>query len=130
MATAITILERSSSSRIREAACLAISVPFLPIAMPICAALSAGPSFTPSPVIATISLFDFNALIIFNLASGNMRVKMVVFITQDFKSFSFNFINSSPEIVFSNPLNPICFAIAVVVNSLSPVIIFTAIPAA
>ena len=38
-----------SSVRIRSAACLVTSLPFLPIAMPTSAALSEGASLTPSP---------------------------------------------------------------------------------
>ena len=51
------IVEKLSSSRIISAAFFATSVPVMPIAQPISAALSAGASFTPSPVIATISPF-------------------------------------------------------------------------
>ena len=54
MAMASIILEKSSSIRIRLAASLAISVPFFPMAIPMCADFKAGPSLTPSPVIATI----------------------------------------------------------------------------
>ena len=49
-----TIVAKLSSARIMSAASLATSVPVMPIATPMSAALSAGASFTPSPVIATI----------------------------------------------------------------------------
>lgn len=48
-----TIDEKSSSSNTIAEASLATSVHLCPIAIPICAALSAGASFTQSPVIAT-----------------------------------------------------------------------------
>ena len=99
------------------------------MAIPMCAAFKAGPSFTPSPVIATISLFALSALMMRNLASGNMRVKMKVLFTFFFNSSSFNCINSSPLILSSKPLNPICCAMDEVVSALSPVIILTSIPA-
>ena len=51
--TAATIVAKSSSSSTRSAASRATSVPERPIAMPMSASCSAGPSFTPSPVIAT-----------------------------------------------------------------------------
>ena len=47
------VLKLSSASTITEAS-LATSVPAMPIAMPMCACCSAGASFTPSPVIATM----------------------------------------------------------------------------
>ena len=122
---ASTILLKSSSIKIKLAACLAISVPFLPIAIPICADFNAGPSFKPSPVIATIWLLSFSAWMIFNLASGNILVKMVVSITFTFKVASSIAINSSPFNTLSLSLKPICFAIVEVVAALSPVTIFT-----
>ena len=48
-----TIDEKSSSSNTIAEASLATSVHLCPIAIPICAALSAGASLTPSPVMAT-----------------------------------------------------------------------------
>mmetsp|Transcript_39123 Transcript_39123/g.44778 ORF Transcript_39123/g.44778 Transcript_39123/m.44778 type:complete len:210 (-) Transcript_39123:1258-1887(-) len=52
---AFTIDEKLSSSRIMSAACFATSVPVIPIANPTSAFLSAGASFVPSPVTATVS---------------------------------------------------------------------------
>ena len=70
---ALTIDEKSSSSSTKEAASLATSVPLLPIAMPTCAAFKAGASFTPSPVMATISLLACKALTNLNFSAGLMR---------------------------------------------------------
>mmetsp|Transcript_19260 Transcript_19260/g.54969 ORF Transcript_19260/g.54969 Transcript_19260/m.54969 type:complete len:442 (-) Transcript_19260:952-2277(-) len=49
------MVAKSSSMRIMSAACLATSVPAMPIATPIEACWSAGASLTPSPVIAVTS---------------------------------------------------------------------------
>ena len=129
MAIASIILAKSSSTRMRLAASLAISVPFLPMAIPMCADFKAGPSLTPSPVMATIWLFAFKASIILSLASGNIRVKMVVCSTFSFRVSLSMAINSSPFSVFSGFRRPICLAIVEVVVALSPVTIFTIIPA-
>jgi len=59
--TPLTIEEKSSSVITIAEASRATSVPLCPIAMPIFAALRAGASLTPSPVIATTSLLAFNA---------------------------------------------------------------------
>ena len=56
------MLAKLSSVRIMSAASRATSVPALPIAMPMSAALSAGASLTPSPVIATTSLHRLQRL--------------------------------------------------------------------
>ena len=54
--TANTIVAKLSSDKIIRPAFLATSVP-VPMAIPMSAALIAGASFTPSPVIATTSPF-------------------------------------------------------------------------
>ena len=59
--TALTMLAKLSSSSTMSAASLATSVPAIPIAIPMCALLSAGASFTPSPVAATTCPFRFSA---------------------------------------------------------------------
>ncbi len=48
-----TMLAKLSSVSTMSAVCLATSVPVMPMATPMLARLSAGASFTPSPVIAT-----------------------------------------------------------------------------
>jgi len=52
--TAATMDAKLSSVSVMAAASLVTSVPVMPMAMPISAFFSAGASFTPSPVIATI----------------------------------------------------------------------------
>ena len=52
---ALTILAKESSRIIMSAACLATSVPVIPIANPTSAFFKAGASFVPSPVTATTS---------------------------------------------------------------------------
>ena len=56
-----------------SAASFATSVPLMPMAMPMSACFSAGASFTPSPVIATISPRFFHALTILSLSMGDTR---------------------------------------------------------
>ena len=62
--TAATMVAKLSSPRIILAASLVTSVPMTPIATPRSAALSAGASLTPSPVIATISPWACSASMI------------------------------------------------------------------
>ena len=52
--TACTMVAKLSSARIILAASFVTSVPVMPMATPMSAFFSAGASFTPSPVIATI----------------------------------------------------------------------------
>ena len=59
--TADTMVAKLSSARTISEANLATSVPESPIAIPICAYLRAGASFTPSPVIATIYPYSINS---------------------------------------------------------------------
>ena len=68
--TARTIEPKSSSSSTSEADSRATSVPRMPIAMPMCAALSAGASLTPSPVMATTSPAALNACTRRSFCSG------------------------------------------------------------
>jgi hypothetical protein len=62
-----------SSVSTMSAACLATSVPVMPIATPMSAALSAGASFTPSPVIATVAPPLCSAFTMRSLCSGLTR---------------------------------------------------------
>jgi hypothetical protein len=71
--TAETIVAKLSSARIMFAASFATSVPAIPIATPMSAALRAGASFTPSPVIATIAPPALSAFTIRSLCSGATR---------------------------------------------------------
>ncbi len=69
--TAFTIVAKLSSVKVISAAPFATSVPVIPIAQPISAALSAGASLTPSPVMETTSPFACHALTILILSSGD-----------------------------------------------------------
>ena len=74
---AFTMLAKLSSSSTMSAASLATSVPAIPIAMPMCALLSAGASFTPSPVTATICFLFFSASTMRLFWSALTRAKMI-----------------------------------------------------
>ena len=71
--TASTIVAKLSSARIMSAASLVTSVPATPIATPMSADRSAGASFTPSPVMATIAPRSWRASTIRSLCSGATR---------------------------------------------------------
>ena len=71
--TAATIDAKLSSASTMSAACLETSVPVMPMATPISANLSAGASFTPSPVIATIAPSCRRAFTTRSLCSGLTR---------------------------------------------------------
>merc|ERR1719312_2313714 len=64
------IVEKSSSRRITSAASLQTSVPHFPIAIPTSALFTATPSFTPSPVMATINPWLCRADTILTLCLG------------------------------------------------------------
>ena len=72
-ATADTMVTKLSSESIMSEASLATSVPVMPMETPMSAFLSAGASFTPSPVIATMSPLFCHADTIFIFCSGAMR---------------------------------------------------------
>ncbi|KAH3659767.1 hypothetical protein OGATHE_005812 [Ogataea polymorpha] len=122
---------KSSSVKTMSAASLATSVPFLPMAIPISASLSAGASFTPSPVMATMSPRICNARTMDTLCSG------VVLANTDTDSIASARSCSDIESILS-PLRtlrsgslsgmPILRAMLVAVTSLSPVIMITWTP--
>ena len=88
-----------SSINTSDEASRATSVPFSPMAIPILAALSAGASLTPSPVMATISLFFFfSAFTIFNFCSGTTRAKIFTLPMRLQSSSSDNCSSSLPVI--------------------------------
>lgn len=134
------MVEKSSSVRIMSAASLATSVPCRPMAMPISAFFSAGASFTPSPVMATMSPRACSALTIFILWSGFVRAKMVVFWIACVRSASDMASSSSPRRtgrtltwpgVCSRAVGmamPSCLPMATAVVSASPVIMITLTP--
>ena len=128
--TAETIVAKLSSVRITSAASFATSVPTIPIAHPISACFSAGASFTPSPVIATISPAFCHALTILTLCSGATLAYTLYFLMFLSNSSSDIFASSAPVIASSSFSNiPNCCAIAVAVILWSPVIITVFIPA-
>ena len=92
---------KSSSSRTSDAASRATSVPRPPIAMPMCAAFSAGASFTPSPVIATTSPLALSASTSRSFCSGTTRAKMPVVFTQARSSASDIASRSAPVMTAS-----------------------------
>ena len=71
--TAATIVAKLSSARIMSAASFVTSVPVTPIATPMSADFSAGASFTPSPVMATMLPSACRASTIRSLCSGATR---------------------------------------------------------
>ena len=79
-----------------EEASRATSVPRPPMAMPICAAFSDGASFTPSPVMATISPFAFSAVTIRSFCSGMIRANTVTVRTRSANCLSSIFERSVP----------------------------------
>ena len=128
--TAETIVAKLSSVNITSAASLATSVPTFPIAQPISAVFNAGLSFTPSPVIATISPFACHAFTILTLCSGDTLAYTEYFLIFFVNSSSDIFSSSSPvSASFSFSKIPSCFAIAIAVILWSPVIITVFIPA-
>ena len=67
------MVAKLSSARIMEAASLETSVPVMPMATPMSAALRAGASLTPSPVMETIFPLACQALTMRILCSGETR---------------------------------------------------------
>ncbi len=126
---AATIVEKLLSSKISPDASFATSVPD-PSATPMLAARSAGASFTPSPVIATISPCAWSMRTIRSLCSGSMRAKTVVWWSVFPISSSVAFSMSEPCITISPSFQiPDSSAIVRAVSGLSPVIMITRAPA-
>ena len=73
-----------------------ISVPLPPMAMPICAAFSAGASLTPSPVIATISPPALSASTNCSFCSGMIRAKTFTVFTHSESAAGVRLDNSFP----------------------------------
>ena len=126
-ATAFTMVAKLSSASIISPAALATSVPPSPIAQPISAVFKAGASFTPSPVIATISPLAFSSSTILYLCSGFTLAKILHFSTAEENSLLLIASNSAPVAV-SVPI-PVFSPMALAVKGLSPVIIMVLIPA-
>ncbi len=127
MRTARTIVEKSSSVRIITAASFETSVPVMPIAMPMSARFSAGASFTPSPVIATMWPLRLRMSTRRTLSSGVTRAITPMSPIASSASSSLIAAHSAP--VIARPTIPSLRAIASAVTAWSPVIIRTSIPA-
>ena len=115
---AFTMLAKLSSNKIMSAASLATSVPDIPIAIPISAIFSAGASFTPSPVTATISFFRFRAFTTCIFCSAVTRAKMISGLSSArCKCAAVIFRKASPckTSGLSDFIRPICRAIATAV---------------
>ena len=97
---------------------LATSVP-LPMATPISAALMAGASFTPSPVMATTSPFFFSVSASITLCSGATRPTTPMLSIRSIRSCSDKAANSAPRI--DSPGMSSCLAMAAPVTTSSPV---------
>ena len=125
-----TIVAKLSSVNITSAASFDTSVPTIPIAHPISAVFNAGASFTPSPVIATISPFVCQAFTILTLCSGETLAYTLYFLTFFIKSSS-DISSSSLPVIASSSFSkiPKALAIAIAVILWSPVIITVLIPA-
>ena len=130
--TAVPILLKESSSNVMSLASLATEVP-VPIESPTCAWFNAGASFVPSPVTATTAPFCCNSCTRRCLSVGRARDIIFKSITRSNASSSVNSANAAPVMrffsVFSGFHRPIWRAISVAVPGVSPVTIFTPIPA-
>ncbi len=115
--TVFTMVEKLSSCSNISADSLATSVP-LPIATPIAAFLSAGASFTPSPVIdATLPIF-FRVSTMRTFCSGNTLAYTLTSFTILSNSWSLRFSRSDPvrATIFSSSVRLISRAIATAVS--------------
>gem|GEM_PF-2515883 len=119
-----------SSASTMAPACLAASVPFMPMATPTSACFSAGASLTPSPVMATTSPLACSARTRRSLCSGLARANTRASATAWRMAASSISSSSGPVIALMSSPMPSCRAMALAVTPWSPVIITTRIPAA
>ena len=124
------MVAKLSSARTTSAASLAASVPLLPIATPTSARFSAGASLTPSPVIATTSPLACRACTRRSLCSGLARANTSTPGSTSRRRWSSSSSISAPVSAGRSMPIPSMAPIARAVSTWSPVIIFTAIPAA
>ena len=96
--TACTIVAKLSSVRIITAASFETSVPVMPIATPMSAFFSAGASFTPSPVIATMLPLRLRMSTRWTLSSGATRAMTPISSIRASASSSLHGANSAPVI--------------------------------
>ena len=95
--TAATMAAKLSSTSTSEADSRATSVPRPPMATPTCAARSAGASFTPSPVMATMSPRAFSACTMRSFCSGAMRAQTLTVAMRSRRASSLSVAISSPD---------------------------------
>mmetsp|Transcript_21739 Transcript_21739/g.73882 ORF Transcript_21739/g.73882 Transcript_21739/m.73882 type:complete len:215 (+) Transcript_21739:1245-1889(+) len=135
--TPFTMEAKLSSMRIMSAASLDTSLPAMPIATPMLPFFSAGASFTPSPVTATISPRRWQFSTMRSLCAGDTRAHTICLwssAASHLASCSSGVGSSchsrmvsplttvaSPESIFSWSMMPICFAMASAVTGWSPV---------
>ena len=115
--TALTIVAKLSSVSTIAAASFATSLPVIPMATPISDCFSAGASFTPSPVIATIFPRSCHARTIRILCSGETLAYTEMFGTNSWSSSSVMSSMTAPSQasdIFSRI--PIRFAMAAAVT--------------
>ena len=128
--TAVRMVAKSSSSSTRSDASRATSVPLRPMAMPMSASCSAGPSLTPSPVMATTWPLACSARAIRSLSSGDTRAitapSRSTIAPRTWSSSGRSVPTSTGE---SSRSSPISAAMARAVAGWSPVTMATAIPA-
>ena len=134
--TASTMVAKLSSVSVMSAAPLATSVPVMPMAQPMSAALSAGASFTPSPVIATTWSLRCQAFTMRILSSGDTRAYTDISSTSSSSCASLMACSSAPVMARlswsgsgRSGMIPIARAMALAVTTWSPVIIIGRIPA-
>ncbi len=133
--TAASMLAKLSSVRIMAAASFETSVPVMPMATPISARLSAGASFTPSPVMATTSPRACSACTRRSFCSGVTRANTAVSAAAASNAASSSASSWRPLSArggrsrLALGSSPISAAMAAAVTAWSPVIIFTRMPA-
>src|SRR4029453_14744699 len=121
------MVAKLSSVRIMTAASLDTSVPVMPMATPMSAALRAGASFTPSPVMATTFPARLSSRTRRSLSSGATRATTPISGSCSSSCSSGMAANSAP--VMARPSMPSSPAMAAAVAAWSPVIIRTRMPA-
>ena len=111
-----------SSVSVMVAASLATSVPEIPMAIPMSARLSAGASFTPSPVMATTSPPRLSAETIRSLCAGDTRAKTEVPGRTCASASSLMRSRATPVTAAPSPPKPSSRAMAAAVVGWSPVV--------
>ena len=126
---AATMRAKLSSSSTSAAASRATSVPRSPIAMPTSAALRAGASFTPSPVMATTSPLARSSCTRRSLCWGLRRAHRSTWRSRSLREASSSPSSCAPVMTSGRSDRPTCWAMARAVAGWSPVIMITRTPA-